>query len=270
MLLAIDVGNTNLSLGWFCDGSLAGTGRLPTAVATSTDDIERQVASVLATGDLTLTDIDSIACASVVPAVTARLEGLARRRRLPLLLATSRTVPIAILVDRPAEVGADRLVNALAVTRLHGTPAVVADFGTATTVDAVGADGAFLGGAIAPGLALGLEALASRTAQLPHVELRAPDRAIGRSTESAIQAGAVLGYVALARSLIGQVRDELAAMAAVPAASVRVVLTGGLSGLPWAAMIPGVDAIDQDLTLKGLAILHAEIAREPQPVVARR
>ncbi len=104
-------------------------------------------------------------------------------------MAAAGTVPLAIRVDRPSEVGADRLVNALAAARLYGTPAVVVDFGTATTLDCVATDGAYVGGAIAPGLELGLEALAARTAKLPRIELRAPDRAIGRDTVTAMQCG---------------------------------------------------------------------------------
>ena len=111
-------------------------------------------------------------------------------------------MPIPIRVDRPGEVGADRLVNALAAARLYGTPAVVVDFGTATTFDCVASDGAYVGGAIAPGLELGLEALAARTAKLPRIELRAPDRAIGRDTVTSIQSGAVFGYQALAAGLL--------------------------------------------------------------------
>jgi type III pantothenate kinase len=168
-------------------------------------------------------------------------------------------VPIAIRTDRPAEVGADRLVNAIAAARLHGTPVVVADFGTATTFDCVAGDGAFVGGAIAPGLELGIEALAGRTAKLPRVELRTPDRAIGRDTVGAIQSGAILGHQALVNGLLARIRVELAEASGVDPSEVRVVLTGGLSGAPWAKGIDDVDAIDPELTLKGLAILHAEV-----------
>ncbi len=119
-------------------------------------------------------------------------------------------MPLAVRVDRPGDVGADRLVNALAVARLHGTPAVVVDLGTATTFDCVAADGAYVGGAIAPGLTLGLEALAARTAKLPRIELRVPDRAIGRDTVTAMQSGTVLGYHALVTGLLARIRRELA------------------------------------------------------------
>jgi type III pantothenate kinase len=169
-------------------------------------------------------------------------------------------VPLPIRVDRPDEVGADRLVNALAASRLHGAPAVVVDFGTATTLDCVAPDGAYVGGAIAPGLELGLEALAARTAKLPRIELRAPDRAIGRDTVSAMQAGTVFGYQALAAGLLERVRRELADAHGREPSQVRAILTGGLSTAPWARTLPGIDAIDPDLTLKGLAILHAEVS----------
>jgi type III pantothenate kinase len=195
-----------------------------------------------------------------VPSLTDGLETIAARRERPLLVAGAGTIPIAVRTERPADVGADRLVNALAVARLHGTPAIVADLGTATTFDCVAADGAFVGGAIAPGLELGLEALAARTAKLPRVELRAPERALARDTVAAIQSGAVLGHVSLVTGLIARLRDELGETSSTSPADVRVVLTGGLSAAPWARAIEGVDAIDPDLTLKGLAILHAEVA----------
>src|SRR5207244_10496332 len=128
--------------------------------------------------------------------------------------------------------------------------------GTATTFDCVAANGAFVGGAIAPGLELGLDALASRTAKLPRVELRTPDRAIGRDTVAAIQSGAVLGYQSLVTGLLVRIRRELADAGDVFSSDVHVILTGGLSRTTWAGAIDGVEAIDPELTLKGLAILH--------------
>ena len=260
MLLAVDIGNSNLTLGWFRGGTLVGTRRAATAARATTDELDLLLAGLLGLDGLGFAEIGALAAASVVPELTARLEEIALRHGLPLIVAGVGTVPIPVRVERPAEVGADRLVNALAAARLHGTPAVVADFGTATTVDAVAADGAFIGGAIAPGLELGLEALAARTAKLPRIELRSPDRAIGRDTVSAMQAGTVLGYQALATGLLDRIRRELAEQSNVPLEAVRTILTGGLSAAPWAAAIDGVDVVDPDLTLKGLAILHAEIA----------
>ncbi|HEX3428927.1 MAG TPA: type III pantothenate kinase [Candidatus Limnocylindrales bacterium] len=260
MLLAVDIGNTNVTVGLFRNGSLVATRRATTHPRSSADELEHLLDALLRLDDASFADVSAISACSVVPGLTAGLEAVAARRERPLLVAAAGTVPLAIRVERPAEVGADRLVNALAAARIHGTPAIVVDFGTATTLDCVAADGAYVGGAIAPGLELGLEALAARTAKLPRIELRAPDRAIGRDTVSAMQSGTVFGYQALAAGLIVRVRGELAEAAAVEPRDVRVILTGGLSAAPWARMIEGVDAIDPDLTLKGLAILHAEVS----------
>lgn len=260
MLLAVDVGNTNISFGLVRSGNLVATRRAATHRALTADEIEVALDGLLRLDGASLADVDAIALASVVPSVTVAFERIAVRRSLPILVASAGTVPLAIRVDRPDEVGADRLVNAFAAARLYGTPAVVVDFGTATTLDCVAADGAYVGGAIAPGLELGLEALAARTAKLPRIELRTPDRAIGRDTVSAMQAGTIFGYQALAAGLLSRVRRELADLAGVAPGGVHAVLTGGLSVAPWAQALDGVEAIDPDLTLKGLAILHAEVS----------
>jgi len=260
VLLAIDVGNSNVTIGSFRNGSLAAVRRASTPATATADEVEVLLEELLRLDDAAFADISAMVCASVVPAVTASLESVAARRERPLLAASAGTVPIAVRVDRPAEVGADRLVNALAVSRLYGAPAVVVDLGTATTFDCVAADGAFVGGAIAPGFRLGVEALADRTARLPRVELRTPDRAIGRDTVAAIQSGSVLGYQALVSGLLAKIRRELADAGDVATGDVHVVLTGGLSNGTWAGTLDGIKAIDPDLTLKGLAILHAEVA----------
>jgi type III pantothenate kinase len=260
MLLAVDVGNTNVTIGSFRNGSLVGVRRAATPKVGTADELELLVEGLLRLDDAAFADVSAVAVASVVPRVSEALEAVAARRDRPILLAGAGTVPIPIRVDRPGDVGADRLVNALAASRLYGTPAVVVDLGTATTFDCVSADGAFVGGAIAPGIELGLEALASRTARLPRVELRSPDRAIGRDTAAAIQSGAVLGYQDLVAGLLGRIRRELADAGDLTPSTVHVVLTGGLSAVSWARSIEGVEAIDPELTLKGLAILHAEVA----------
>lgn len=260
MLLAIDIGNTNVTVGLLRNGALIATRRAATVPRATADEVEVVLDGLLRLDDASFADVSAIACASVVPALTAHVETIATRRERPLTLALAGTVPLAIRTERPGEVGADRLINALAAGRLYGTPAVVVDFGTATTFDCVAADGAYVGGAIAPGLELGLEALAARTAKLPRIELRAPDRAIGRDTVSAMQSGTVFGYQSLVAGLLTRVRGELADQAGVPASDVKAILTGGLSAAPWASDLDGIDAIDPDLTLKGLAILHAEVA----------
>lgn len=260
VLLAVDIGNTNVTLGLFRNGALVATRRAATPRGATADELELLLEGLLRLDDASVADVSSIAAASVVPALGAALETIAARRDRSLVVAGAGTVPLPIRVDRPWEIGADRLVNAFAAGRLYGSPAVVVDFGTATTFDCVAADGAYVGGAIAPGLELGLEALAARTAKLPRIELRTPDRAIGRDTVSAMQSGTVFGYQALAAGLLARVRRELADASDVEPAAVHAILTGGLSAAPWATALEGVDAIDPDLTLKGLAILHAEVA----------
>ncbi len=263
MLLALDIGNTNLTAGLFrgaAGGAPLAVRRAVTAPRMTADELEFLVEGFLRLDDAAFADVGAIACASVVPSLTAAVEAVARRRDRQLIIATAGTIPIAVRVDRPGEVGPDRLVNALAAARLYGTPAVVVDLGTATTFDCVGADGAYVGGAIAPGLALGLDALAAGTAKLPRVELRAPERAIGRDTVTAIQSGTVLGYQALVNGLLTRIRRELADLADVRPESVTTILTGGLSAASWATGIDGIDAIDPELTLRGLAVLHAEVS----------
>lgn len=259
MLLAIDIGNSNVTLGLFRAGALLGTRRARTDPRATADEVEQLLGGQLGLDGLALADVDAFSVASVVPSLTACIETVAERHGGRLVVASSGTIPIAVRVDRPDEVGADRLVNVLAAARLYGTPAVVMDLGTATTLECAAADGAYVGGAIAPGLELGLEALAAHTAKLPRIELRTPDRAIGRNTVHAMQAGTIFGYQALASGLLERVRSELAEASGVPAADVKAILTGGLSAAPWARAIRGVDTIDPELTLKGLAILHAEV-----------
>ena len=260
MLLAVDIGNTNITIGLVRAGALLTTRRAATPRRATADELELLLDGLLRLDDVAFADVGAIACASVVPHLTAAMDGIATRRERSLLVASAGTVPIAVRVDRPSDVGADRLVNALAAHRLHGAPAVVVDFGTATTLDCVAADGAYVGGAIAPGLELGLEALAARTAKLPRIELRAPDRAIARDTVSAMQSGTVFGYQALATGLLARVRGELGAMHGMEPHEVRAILTGGLSAAPWVRALEGIDVIDPDLTLRGLAIFHAEVA----------
>lgn len=259
MLLAIDAGNTNTTVGLIRGGALGRVRRAATNPRATADELELLLAGLLALDGQTLNEVTGLACASVVPRVTANIEMLAARRGLSLVLASAGTVPLPVRVDRPGEVGADRLVNSLAAVRIYGTPAVIVDFGTATTFDCVAPDGAYVGGAIVPGLELGLEALASRTARLPEIELRTPDRAIGRNTVAAMQAGTIFGYQALVGGLLARIRAELAETSGLDPAAVRTILTGGLAAAPWAADLEGITVIDPDLTLKGLAILYAEI-----------
>ena len=150
MLLAVDIGNTNVTTGLFRNGSLVATRRATTHARATADELEHLLDALLHLDDATFADVSAISSCSVVPALSAALETVATRRERTILVAAAGNVPLAIRVDRPAEVGADRLVNSLAAARIHGAPAIVVDFGTATTLDCVAADGAYVGGAIAP------------------------------------------------------------------------------------------------------------------------
>ncbi len=262
MLLVVDVGNTQTHLGVFRGDELLHDWRFATVRESTADELGSRLRNLLALRDLDFRDLDASILSSTVPQLRPEWAEMAERylgHEMPVVGPGVRT-GMPIRMDNPREVGADRLVNALAVQRLYGTPAVVVDFGTATTLDCVALDGAYVGGAIAPGLELGLEALAVRTAKLPRIELRAPDRAIGRDTIGAMQAGTIFGYQALAAGLLARVRRELAGLEGVEPGAVHAILTGGLSAAPWAAALEGIEAIDPDLTLKGLAILHAEVS----------
>ena len=258
VILAIDVGNTNMRVGLVRGGDVTAARRAPTRGNRSAAHLATTLGALLAEDGVALTDVESIFVASVVPKVTAALHELAAERGIRLVSADHTTIPIAIRVDNPAAVGNDRLVNAYAAGLLHGMPVIVIDLGTATTLDVVAPDGAFLGGAIAPGLGLGLEALSEHTAQLPQVALELPDKAIGTDTVSAMLSGAVLGYFGLVKELVRRIRAEMGA------AKPKVVLTGGLSALSWAQSIPSVDIIDPLLTLRGLALLERDLAARPK------
>ena len=263
MLLALDIGNTNVTLGLVHGETIMSSRRAATRAAGTADELEVLLDGLLHLDGASLADVTGISLASVVPALTGAITEMAEQRGLPLLIATSVNMPMPIRTQRPAEVGADRLVNGLAVARLYGTPAIVVDFGTATTFDCIARDGAYVGGAIAPGLELGLEALASKTARLPRIELQEPAKAIGTDTVSAMQSGVVLGYRALTLGLLERIKAELSRAEKVDGSNIQVVLTGGLSAGPWARDLPGVDAIDPDLTLKGLGMLWALASGEP-------
>ncbi|HEX7496741.1 MAG TPA: type III pantothenate kinase [Candidatus Limnocylindrales bacterium] len=263
MLLALDIGNTNVTLGLVHGETIMASRRAATRAASTADELELLLDGLLHLDGASLADVTGISLACVVPALTGVATSMAERRGLPLVIATAGNMPMPIRTQRPTEVGADRLVNGLAVARLYGTPAIVVDFGTATTFDCIARDGAYVGGAITPGLELGLEALASRTARLPRIELVEPSKAIGTDTVSAMQSGIVLGYRALTLGLIERIKAELARAEKVDGSKIQVVLTGGLSAGAWARELPGVDAIDPELTLKGLAILWAVANGEP-------
>jgi type III pantothenate kinase len=269
-LLAADVGNTNTSLGLFTDGELSGSWRATTQPGATADELAAMVSGLLALDGYGLEQVDAVALASVVPPLTETYERLLRARAglQPVIIdASSMAGVLRIEIDSPAEAGADRLANALAARNEFGGPAIVVDLGTSTNFDLVSAEGAYIGGAIAPGLGLSLEALVGYASKLPRIELRRPPRAIGSNTIHAMQSGTVLGYIGLVSGLLTALRGELIERS--PAGSrVTVIATGGYTHEPWLADVPGIDAIEPDLTLRGIRDAFAAIG-EAAGVAAR-
>jgi type III pantothenate kinase len=254
-LLAVDIGNTNITLGLFDEDALVGSWRAATRSAATDDELAATTSQLIALDGHALEDLDAVAVASVVPPLTERFERfLADRLHLQPFLVDASALRglLPVEIDRPGEAGADRLANALAARIEFGGPAIVVDFGTSTNFDVVSAEGAYLGGAIAPGLGLSLEALVGYASKLPRIELRRPPSAIGSNTVHAMQSGMVLGYIGLVSGLLTALRSELAERS--PSGSrVTVIATGGYTHEPWLGEIQGIDAIEPDLTLRGIA-----------------
>jgi type III pantothenate kinase len=253
-LLAADVGNTNVTLGLFTDGELSGSWRATTHAGATPDEIAAMAAQMLALDGHRLDELEAVALASVVPPLSDTFERFVRTRigLEPMIVdAASLRGVLTIEIDRPAEAGADRLCNALAARTEFGGPAIVIDLGTSTNFDLISAEGAYIGGAIAPGLGLSLEALVGYASKLPRIELRRPPHAIGSNTIHAMQSGTVLGYIGLVSGLLTALRGEL--LERSPDGSrVTVIATGGYTYEPWLQDVPGIDAIEPDLTLRGI------------------
>jgi len=265
-LLAADIGNTNVSIGLFDDGHLARSWRAITRANATSDEVAAMLTGLLALDGHRLDELDALALASVVPPLTETWERLAAERIgvVPAVVdAAALDGILDIRIDRPAEAGADRLANALAARDEFGGPAIVIDLGTSTNFDLVDARGAYIGGSIAPGMGLSLEALVGRASKLPRIELVRPPSAIGANTVTAMQSGAVLGYIGLVSGLLTALRGELIERS--PAGSrVTVVATGGYTYQPWLAEVPGIDAVEPDLTLRGIGYAWAAM-RERDP-----
>jgi type III pantothenate kinase len=260
-LLAVDIGNTNLTLGLFRDGELAGSWRATTRATATPDEMAALCGQLLALGGARLEDADAAAIASVVPPLTASMaQALAERAGVETRIVDAAALDgvLGIEIDRPSEAGADRLCNALAARTEFGGPAIVVDLGTSTNFDLVSAEGAYIGGAIAPGLGLSLEALVGRASKLPRIDLRRPERAIGTDTVGAMQSGTVLGYIGLVSGLLTALRGELVERS--PEGSrVTVIATGGYTTAEWLREVPGIDAVEPDLTLRGVRYAYEGI-----------
>jgi type III pantothenate kinase len=251
MLLAVDIGNTNIAIGVFAGERLVATWHLATDVHKLADEYGAILLDLLPHSGLALSDIKQAIICSVVPPLVVTFEELCRRYLgcSPLVVAGSGIkTGVRIRMENPREVGADRVVNAAVGHQLYGGPLIVIDFGTSTTFDVVSEEGDYLGGAIAPGILVAAEGLFQSTAKLPRVELVRPKHAIGKNTVSAMQSGIIFGYVALVEGLVAQIKRELGKEA-------RVIATGGLAEI-IAKETKAIELVAPDLTLIGLRIIH--------------
>lgn len=247
-LLVIDLGNTNLVLGVYRGDELVSSWRLATARERTADEYGILARQLI--GDALHADLEGAIVASVVPPLNGAMSFMVQKYFGidPLFVEPGVKTGIAIHVDNPLEVGADRIVNCAAAHDAYGGPTVIVDFGTATTFDVVTANAEFIGGVIAPGLNISAEALFARAARLPRVDVKRPDHVIGTNTVVNMQSGIYFGYLGLVDGILARIKREVTGLK-------RVVATGGLAPL-FAEESEHIDDVDPELTLKGLKIIY--------------
>jgi type III pantothenate kinase len=258
VLLAVDVGNTEVTLGLFVQDRLSGQWRVTTLVPRTPDEWSTLLTSFLAHAGHSTHEVRAAVEASVAPSVTGVLaEGIAKAVGLePSRIGPETELPIVLDVDEPKSVGADRVVNTLAATALYARDTIVVDFGTATTFDCITKDGRFLGGVIAPGVQTAADHLSQKAAKLPATELTAPERTIGRRTEDCIRGGVVLGTADAVDGIVHRIQREWPGEG-----KPGVVATGGLASL-IAPLSATIEHVEPDLTLLGLRIAAHHIGLE--------
>jgi type III pantothenate kinase len=260
MMLVVDAGNTNIVMAVHDGARWRGIWRISTDAQRTSDEYAVWLLTLLQHNGLKRAGISRAVIGTVVPAALYHLRRLCREwfEVEPLIASSELDWGFEIRIDHPAEVGADRLLNTLAAHQIYGGPLVVIDFGTATNFDVVGGDGAFLGGIIAPGVNLSIEALHRAAARLPRIAIGRPQAVIGRSTVPAMRSGIFWGYVGMVEGLVERVRKEIDA-------PIKVIATGGLAPL-FAEGTTIFDHIDQDITLEGMRLLAL---RNPAPSLPR-
>ncbi len=253
MLLAIDAGNTNITLGLFRAQELIAQWRLITERERSGAEYEAEVRSVFERAGIERSEVKGIAIASVVPQLDGALRQVAASFSVaPLFVDHTTDTGLKLLYHPPSDLGADRIVDGVAAMNKYGTPCIVIDFGTATTFNAISKNNEFLGGAISPGLFTCAEALFERAAKLPRVEFERPRVAIGRSTVEAMQSGLYYGYAGLVDNVIEQMFEGMGPVS-------RIIATGGLAPLMIVAS-QYIDELDETLTLDGLRIVYERVS----------
>jgi type III pantothenate kinase len=250
MLLVIDAGNTNITLAVFRGKDLIAQWRLTTERTRTSDEYGVQARNLFELADINFKDIDAIIIASVVPSLNPTLKQIAEAyfALTPVFVDHTTETGLKILYEPPSDVGADRIVDAVAAVAKYGAPCIVVDFGTATTFNAINAASEYLGGVIAPGIMISSEALFARAAKLPRVEIKRPHKVIGSSTTGAMQSGIYHGYAGLVDGVLEQM---IAEMGLKP----RVIATGGLAPL-IATASKFIEEVDSNLTLEGLRLVY--------------
>ena len=250
MIFVMDVGNTQTTAALFRGADMVQSWRLTTARHRTQDEWGALLQSLFSLHGYDMQDVSGISICSVVPPADAPLRLMCKTYfgHDPLFIVPGTKTGIHVLYDTPADVGADRIVNAAAVYGVHKTPAIVVDFGTATTFDMLGENGDYMGGVIAPGIGISAEALFEKAAKLPKVEIARPRKVIGKSTVGSMQSGLYWGYASLTEGIIKKMKAEFGTVK-------TVIATGGLAG----ALVkdcPSIDVVDENLTLNGLRILY--------------
>lgn len=251
-MLAVDIGNTETVVGYFCGGELRCSWRLQTQPKMTSDELCARLVAFAHIDQVELASVNLLVLSSVVPSLNRVWSALCKRFDIQLLNLSSKTA-VSMRFDYPAphEVGADRIANALAAVHYYGAPSIVVDFGTATNFDVISAQGAYVGGIILPGIGISSDALFARAAKLATIDLSLPQRVVGRSTTQAVQSGLLWGAGLQASALIERIKIEESMPTHAP-----VIATGGLASLV-AQACPAFTVLDPDLTLKGLHLAGA-------------
>jgi type III pantothenate kinase len=250
MLIAIDIGNTNIKLGIFDGDELKATWNLATGIHRTSDEYGGMLLNLMERKEVSPSKITGVVLCSVVPPLLPAFVELCKKYldSKPLVVEAGVKTGMRIRLDNPREVGSDRVVDAVAAQHLYGRPLIIVDLGTATTFSVVSQEGDYLGGAIAPGIVIATEALYTRTAALPRIGLSRPEQVIGRNTITAMQSGIIFGHVGLIEGMIRRIEQELGSKA-------RVIATGGQAYF-LAQEIPAIEMVNPDLTLIGLRLIY--------------
>lgn len=256
MFLAVDIGNSNTVLGLYEEGALTKSWRVGSHPARTEDELAIMLRNLMDASDVVLKDIKAVAISSTVPAQIVAWQGMCQKYLgfCPLVITGKCNNLLPIKIDNPQEVGADRLVNVYAGRQKYNSPLIIVDMGTATTFDCVSSAGEYVGGVIAPGVAVSAEALFARTAKLPRVEFKVPKSVLGHNTITALQSGILYGFAGQIDGLVNRLKKELGE-------GVRVIATGGLANL-IAPVTETIDEVDPMLTLDGLYYIYKKTVGE--------